>query len=103
MSEQVPHPAPDPIPSIELLESGHTFPGRFTIKAIGSTADDFVERVLAQVLAVLPAEGAVVHSLRPTPAGRHVSVSLDLGVDSAEQVRAVYTRLHKVEGLVMLL
>ena len=36
---------PDNRPSVELLESTHAFPGRYTIKAIGSADDDFEQQL----------------------------------------------------------
>lgn len=90
------------IPSIELLESVHPFPGSYQIRAIGSTDDDFPARVVAAVQEELAGPGEVDHSVRFTRGGRHVSVTLDLTVQSADQVRAIYARLHEVSGLRLL-
>jgi putative lipoic acid-binding regulatory protein len=90
------------IPSAELLESVHPFPGSYQIRAIGSADDDFPGRVVAAVEAELASPGELDHSVRFTRGGRHVSVTLDLTVQTAEQVRAIYARLHEVDGLRLL-
>ena len=58
--------------------------------------------MLAAVAEELPAPDDVSHSLRSTPDGRHVSVTLQLSVQTAHQVRAIYARLQEVEGLALL-
>jgi putative lipoic acid-binding regulatory protein len=93
-----PQPAPDPL---ELLRQTHTFPGPYALKAIGDAKHDFRQRVLDAVKAELGVEPP--HEVRETPGGRHVSVTLNLSVDSAEQVLALHHRLKKVDGLVLLL
>ncbi len=51
----------------------------------------------------MAASSDVDHALLETKAGRHVSVTLDISVTSAEQVRAIYAELGEVEGLMLLL
>lgn len=89
-------------PSAELLESTHTFPGIYKIKAIGSTENDFERRVLEAVRAELEAEHHLTHDTKTTPGGRHVSLSLTINVRDAEHVRTIYARIYDVEGLTML-
>jgi putative lipoic acid-binding regulatory protein len=89
-------------PSLELLESTHLFPGTYQIRAIGRTDDDFADRVVAAVAAELAAPGDLDHSTRATPGGRHVAVTLDLTVQTAGQVRAIYEAIQALEGLVLL-
>ena len=93
-----PQAAPDPL---EMLRQTHTFPGPYSLKAIGKANHDFRQRVLDAVRAELGVEPP--HEVRETPGGRHVSVSLDLSVESAEQVLALQHRLKKLDGLVLLL
>ena len=93
----------EPHPTDDLLESVHAFPGPYQIKAIGAAENDFPARVLAAVLRELAGPGEVEHSVRETKGGRHAAVTLDLSVQSAEQVRAIYARIREVEGLAMLL
>ena len=58
----------------------------------------------AQVEAHGAAEPSEIdYSVRSTPGGRHVALSLDLKVEIAEQVRAIYSRIKEVEGLTLLL
>ena len=92
----------DPRPPVELLESAHVFPGVYQIKAIGVAANDFERRVVEAVVAELPEPSDLDYSLRATPGGRHVALTLHIRVQSAEQVRAIYGRLHAVEGIAFL-
>ena len=92
----------DNLPSQELLESHHAFPGVYQIKAIGSTEGNFPERVVSAVLQEVAGPSEVDYSVRHTSGGRHAAVTLDINVQSAEQVRAIYARIHEVEGLTML-
>ena len=93
----------DPRPSLDLLESAHAFPGVYQIKAIGRADDGFEGRVLELIRAELVSVDHLEHSVRSTPDGRHVSLTLDVNVQSAEQVRALYAKLQAVEGLRFLL
>jgi putative lipoic acid-binding regulatory protein len=95
--------AMDKRPSVEALESVHTFPGPYHIKVIGETADDFVSRVVAVVHEELPAHSDLDYNVRETSGGRHVSVTLIIAAQSAEQVRTIYARLGEVAGVTMLL
>ncbi|HEX8201858.1 MAG TPA: DUF493 domain-containing protein [Isosphaeraceae bacterium] len=89
-------------PSIDLLESTHLFPGTYQIRAIGRTDDDFAGRVIAAVVDELAAPSDLDHSIRTTPGGRHVSVTLDITVQTASQVRSIYASIQALEGLVLL-
>jgi putative lipoic acid-binding regulatory protein len=93
--------APDA--SDALIESVHQFPGPYQIKAIGVGSEQFVERIVAVVSAHLATVADLEHHVRTTPGGRHLAVTLDLQLQSASQVRAIYAALRKVEGLAMLL
>jgi putative lipoic acid-binding regulatory protein len=90
-------------PSVELLESVHAFPGSYQIKVIGAARDDFEGRVLAAAREELATPGEVELSVRSTRDGRHISLTLDLSVQSAQQVRAIYSRISQVAGLTLLL
>lgn len=92
----------DPIPNEELLAEHHEFPGVYRIKAIGSTDRDFVGRVVEAATSELAGPSEVDYSVRQTSGGRHVSVNLDLTVQTPAQVRAIYARIREVEGLTML-
>jgi putative lipoic acid-binding regulatory protein len=89
-------------PSIELLESTHLFPGTYQIRAIGRSDGDFAGRVIAAVVDELAAPSDLDHSIRSTPGGRHVAVTLDVSVQTADQVRAIYAAIQALEGLILL-
>lgn len=91
------------LPSIELLESTHTFPGPYVFKVIGIVEGDFAERVLGAVIVVLSEKHGAVLSQRPSGSGRHVSVSIEAQVESAAIVHQLYEELLRLQGLVMVL
>jgi uncharacterized protein len=93
---------PDHRPSVELLESTHFFPGVYQIKAIGRAADEFEQRVVSVVVSHLAAASDLDYSVRTTPGGRHVAITLDISVQTAEQVRAIYAEIRDVQGLTLL-
>jgi putative lipoic acid-binding regulatory protein len=97
-----PRPFPDHRPSSELLESTHLFPGIYTIKAIGRSSDDFENRVVDAVCSYLPARSDLDYSVRCTPGGRHVAITLEISVQTAEQVRAIYAEIRELDGLTLL-
>ncbi len=90
-------------PSIELLESTHAFPGTYRIKAIGRAEGDFLGRVIAAAERCLAAASDLDHSVRETRGGRHVAVTLEVTVSSADQIRAIYAEINQLEGLTLLL
>ena len=90
-------------PSVDLLESTHSFPGTYTIKAIGAADDDFADRIVAAVTEHLPAASDLDYSVRSAKGGRHVAVTLQLTVQNAEQVRSIYAAIQNVSGLTLLL
>jgi putative lipoic acid-binding regulatory protein len=87
----------------DLLESVHTFPGPYQIKAIGSSAGEFEARILRAVRSELLNDNDLDWSVRATPGGRHIAVTLRLTVQTPEQVRAIYAAIRGVEGLSLLL
>ncbi|HET6424350.1 MAG TPA: DUF493 domain-containing protein [Planctomycetaceae bacterium] len=93
----------DGLPARELLEKMHSFPGKYTFKVIGTNEADFVERVIAMVRTELEQDFDAPFEFRATPKGRHVSVTIEPWVESAEQVLAVYRMLNTAEGLVMMM
>lgn len=91
------------LPSIELLESAHHFPGPYIFKAIGRADNGFVGRVVAAVRDELSQPTDPPYSFRQTLGGRHVAVTLEPTVQTARQVLDVYRRIRKVVGVVLLL
>jgi putative lipoic acid-binding regulatory protein len=93
----------DDLPTIELLESTHTFPGVYTFNVIGRTEGGFAARVVAAVREALGCDVDPPFRLRETAGGRHVAVTLEPHLTAAHQVLTVYRRLRTTAGLVMFL
>jgi len=91
------------LPPAELLDATHDFPCRFTFKVIGRDESDFPGRTLHAVREVLELAGDPETSARRTANGKHVAVTIELEIDSAEQVLQVYARLQRLDGLELLL
>jgi len=91
------------LPQIELLEATHDFPAAYVLKVIGSASDDFVTRIVAAVQDELGGECELPFRTRETPNGRHVSVTFEPIMQSAEQIVAVYQRVYETAGVVMVL
>jgi uncharacterized protein len=91
------------VPSVELLESTHTFPGPYMFKAIGKGENGFVARVVAAVRDELACPDDPPYKFREAVGGRHISVTLTPTVQTGKQVLAVYARLRKVAGLVLMM
>lgn len=89
--------------SIELLESTHQFPCAFMFKVIGRAENGFIGRVVAAVRDELANEQDPPYRIRAARGGRHVAVTLEPMVKTAQQVLAVYRRMRKVMGVVILL
>lgn len=90
------------LPNVELLEKTHTFPGPYVFKAIGKADQGFLARVVAVVREELALEADPAFRVREAVGGRHLSVTLEPVVQSAQQVLAIYRRLGLLEGVVML-
>ena len=87
---------------LDMLNELHTFPGPYIIKAIGRNEDDFVSRVVRATQNRVAADGSVQHTVRETPGGRHVAVTLTAVMQSAEEVLEAYDALRDLDGLVQL-
>jgi putative lipoic acid-binding regulatory protein len=72
-------------------------------KVIGLVENGFAARVVAAVRDELAGETDPPFRLRETAGGRHVSVTLEPTVQTATQVLAIYNRIRRTAGLVMLL
>jgi putative lipoic acid-binding regulatory protein len=90
------------IPAIDLLEATHQFPGPYVFKVIGKEENGFVARAVAAVREELAQPIDPPFSVRESAGGRHVAVTLQATVQTAEQVLAVYQRVSKLAGLVVL-
>jgi putative lipoic acid-binding regulatory protein len=102
MAERLMDSQADHRPSVELLESTHLFPGVYRIKAIGRSEGDFQQRIVDAVVSLLAAPSDLDYSVRSTPGGRHVALTLDISVQTAEQVRSIYAEIREIEGLTLL-
>ncbi|HEX6986140.1 MAG TPA: DUF493 domain-containing protein [Planctomycetaceae bacterium] len=89
------------LPSVELLESTHTFPGDYVFKVIGEDDRTLAARVMAAVRAETPADHEPAMSIRRTASGRHMCVTIVPRVTDARQVLAIYERFYALDGLVM--
>jgi uncharacterized protein len=90
-------------PSVELLEAHHAFPGPYMFKAIGRTENGFVARTVAAVRDELAEPFDPPYSVRETGAGHYVAVTLEVHVQTARQVIAVYKRMARLAGVKLLL
>jgi putative lipoic acid-binding regulatory protein len=86
----------------ELLEETHAFPCPFVFKVIGKAHDSFLAQVVAVVREELGIEIDPPYKVREAVGGRHLAVTLEPMVQSAQQVIAIYRRLQVIDGLVML-
>ena len=84
---------------LELLESNHRFPGVYQIKVIGSTDGDFGGRVTTAIREGLVVPSEINVKIRTTPDGRHVSLTLDVNVQTAGEVIALYAKIRGVQGV----
>lgn len=88
------------LPSAELLENTHDFPGPYMFKVIGrSQGGCFVALVVAAVRDELEGEVDPPYRVRETAAGRHIAVTVEPHVQNAWEVLAVYQRLGQLPGL----
>jgi hypothetical protein len=90
------------LPTIELLEKTHAFPCPYMFKIIGKAEEGFLARVVAVVREELLLEFDPPYSVREAVGGRHLSVTLEPLVQSAQQVLAIYRRLGVLDGVVMM-
>lgn len=90
------------LPSLELLESTHEFPGPYMFKVIGRPEHGFVARAVAAIRESLGTELDPHYHFRQTAGGRHISLTFQPVVQDGGQVLAVYKRLKVLEGLVIL-
>jgi putative lipoic acid-binding regulatory protein len=87
--------------SADLLERTHDFPCTFTFKVIGKVDNGFSARVIAAIREALHAEADPPFRVREAAGGRHISVTVEPLVQTAEQVLAVYRRIALIAGLVL--
>ncbi len=89
--------------AIRLLEATHTFPCPYLIKVIGRSDDTFVQRVMEALHSVQQSDCTPPCRTRQTPNGRHIAVTLEPTVASAEEVLEIYRCVRQVDGVVMMM
>jgi putative lipoic acid-binding regulatory protein len=90
------------LPAIELLENNHDFPGPYVFKVIGLVDNGFVARVVAAVRDELAQEIDPPFRTRESAGGKHISITLEPTVQTAQQVLDVYRCIKKQAGLEVL-
>jgi putative lipoic acid-binding regulatory protein len=90
------------LPSLDFLEQAHAFPCPYLFKIIGKTDQGFLARVIAIVREELTFETDPPFRVREAVGGRHMAITLEPMVQSAEQVLAIYRRLGVLDGVVMM-
>lgn len=81
----------------------HDFPCTFSLKAIGTGADDFEGIVIAIVRRHVRTLGEGAVTSRLSTGGKYLAVTATFIADSQEQLDALYQELHAHERTVMLL
>lgn len=94
---------PGSVPSLDLLNEVHSFPGPYTFKVIGADDRSFAARVVSLVRDELQLEEDPEFSIRRTRSGRHLSVTLEPTVPTAQSVVDLYQLIYRLDGLVMVL
>ena len=87
------------IPVEELLK----FPARFAFKAVGPNHEAFIAATEAAVRSSLGAAPDLERRTRPSRHGTYLSVTLTTRVENADELRAVYTGLRAVPGVITIL
>ena len=94
-------PSTSRAPARELLEAGHTFPGSYCVKAFGPATESFRGGVREAALAVV--RDSFQSRERVSSKGNSICITLDLQVETVDEVISVYERLHDVPDLKMIL
>ncbi len=95
------HSSVSDLPSVELLEQTHQFPGVYMFKAIGEDDHTFSGRVVAAVRNEIIDDHEPAIRIRKTASGRHVCVTIEPFVSDAQHVLSIYERIYALDGLVM--
>ena len=91
------------VPSIELLESTHAFPGVYVFKVIGADDRSFAARVVSLIRDELELDEDPPFSINRTTSGRHLAVTVEPVVSQARQILDIYEGIRELDGLVMVL
>lgn len=85
--------------ALAALKAAHTFPGHYTIKAIGENTPDFVARVCQAVVVVVGPLVTPEVNLRQSAKGNHQAVHITVMVKDAEMVLRLYSAVKTVAGI----
>lgn len=91
------------LPSLDLLNDTHAFPGPYLFKVIGADDRSFAARVVSLVRDELELYEDPHFTIRRTASGRHLSVTLEPTVPTAQAVVDLYQLIYRLDGLVMVL
>ena len=91
------------LPSLELIEQTHDFPGSYAVKVFGPNEARFRERVEAVARACFEGLTPPQISARASAKGNHLCVTVEAHVQHAHQVLALYQELRTIEGVKMML
>ena len=91
------------LPSIEALESVHTFPGPYTFKVFGPGESDVMDATRDVALSFVDESGLLGLKARESSRGTYVCVSVTVECGSAEVVRQIYRSLVRLESVRYLL
>lgn len=89
--------------SIRLLEATHNFPCPIMVKVIGRVDNDFIVRIVEALRLSQQLRDDPPYRLRHTPNGRHVALTYEPFVESAEEVLVIYEHIRTVDGVVMVM
>lgn len=89
--------------SLDLLNQTHSFPTRVMIKVIGVNENSLVASVIEVVRLESSDDEIPPHQIREAKGGRHISITLEPQLTSAECVLEIYARLQSLDGVLMLM
>lgn len=89
--------------AIRLLEDTHEFPCAFMFKVIGLAEDHFVDRVVDALCECHHSIQDPPYRTRQTPNGKHIAVTLEPHIESADVVLLIYRELQTVQGVVLVM
>ena len=88
---------------LDRLNDVHSFPGEYVFKVIGENTTEFVTRIVQACINALKPGATPGVRTRESSGGRHVSVTLTVQVEDAEEVLRVYDMMGKLEGIKFIL
>ena len=90
---------PISVPSIEALETAHSFPANYLIKIIGPDTETFRVGAKDTCYKHLGADGELEITERRSKNGQHLALSLRFKVLTPQMVQQIYKDLAQLSGL----